>query len=276
MKKIPCVLIVGILVALVLPAGCTAPAESSDIPAMRAAAAGIAGSIDRGLEEIRDGLRTSSRDLSATGLAGRAAEEVLAKNLARYPWTLSSWTISPDGIVLAAVPETTAGFVGTNLSGQSHVRKANTLRAPVMSGVFPMVEGFSGMLQTYPVFSVSGAYLGYLDITYAPDVFLAPHIRPVTNRTEYDVRVIQSDGTGISSTRPEETGKNILTDPAYPDPALQALAPRIMQEQSGLGSYTFRHPAGDRNITKTVVWETAGIDGTEWRVVVTREDPSSP
>lgn len=275
MKVIPCLVILGILAASVLLAGCTTPATKPETAEMNAVAEEISTSINNGLGDIKEGLRNTSRTLSATGLSGPAAGAAMSENLRYYPWTLTSFTLSPEGIVLAAVPEDNAGFVSMNLSGQSHVQKANADRAPTVSGVFPMVEGITAMLQTYPVFSASGEYLGYVDITYAPEVFLAERVRPVTNGTSYDVWVIQRDGTEIYDTTPEEIGKNILTDPVYADPALREFANRVVQEPSGTGRYTFWNREWNRNVTKLAVWDTAGIDGAEWRVVVTREDGSS-
>ena len=194
----------------------------------------------------------------------------MSENLLQNPWTLSSFTVSRDGIVMSAAPKNHAGFVGTNLSGQPAVRMANAKHAPMISSVFKMVEGFNAVSQSYPVFSPAGEYLGFTDITYAPEVFLVRQIEPVTNGTMYDVWVVQTDGTEIYDTSPEEIGKNILTDPAYADPALRTISTRIVQEPSGTGSYTFWDREWNRNITKMAAWDTAGIDGTEWRVVVTK------
>ena len=92
------------------------------------------------------------------------------------------------------------------------------------------------------------------------------------NGTPYDVLVIQSEGTEIYDTTPEEIGKNILTDSIYADPAMQEIVNRIVREPSATGRYTFWDRAWSRNVTKVAVWETAGIDGAAWRVGVTREE----
>ena len=134
-----------------------------------------------------------------------------------------------------------------------------------------MVEGFSGVSQSYPVFSASGEYLGYTDITYVPDVFLARYIEPATRGTPYDVWVAQAEGTEVYDTTKEEIGKNILTDPAYADPVLHEILVRIAREPRGNATYVFYDKDWKRTITKLAVWDTSGIDGTEWRVVVTKE-----
>jgi hypothetical protein len=279
MNQIPAPAILAILAILVIAsvaAGCTAPATEPDTADMTRVARGISASVNAGLDDIKAGLGNTSATLAATGLSGRKANAVLADNLLRYPWTLSSFAFSPGGVVLAAAPENCSVFIGANLSWQPGVQKANAVRVPAASGVFPMVEGFSAMLQTCPVFSSTGEYLGYADITYRPEVFFGQHIGPLTNGTEYDVWVVQTDGTEVYDTTPAEIGKNILTDPAYADPALREIATRIVNEPSGTGTYTFWNREWNRNVTKRAAWETAGIDGTEWRVVVTRETGTSP
>ena len=265
-------MILGILAASVVFVGCSTPVTKPGITEMRETAKEITASVNNGLYDIRAGLANTSKTLSVTGLSGKSAEDALSDNLQHYPWALSSWTISSEGIVLATAPGEYAGYVGTNLSGQEHVRAANMKQAPTISRVFPLIEGFNAIVQTYPVFSTSGEYLGYVDITYKPEVFLKPHIEPMLNETPYDVWVIQSEGTEIYDTTPEEIGKNILTDTIYADPAMQEIVNRIVLEQSGTGRYTFWDRAWSRNVTKVAVWETAGIDGAAWRVGVTREE----
>ncbi len=273
MKAFPVALILFIMAASVLFAACTSPEPPTDpgINEMEAVAGQITMSIDAGLGDIRAGNQNTSRALSTTGPSGRNAEVVLSENLLHYPWALSSVVISPQGIILTAVPETYAGIVGANVSGHLHFQRANTARVPMVSGVFRMAEGFDGIAQSYPVFSSSGEYLGYTDITYEPYVFLGSHIGKATRGTDYDVWVVQTDGTVIYDTSKEEIGKNVVSDPIYADPALQEILARIVKETSGMGTYTIWDRDGDRNITRTAVWDTAGIDGAEWRVVVTSE-----
>lgn len=270
MKVFPLAAILFILAASGLLAGCTREVADPEITDMKTVAGQLTLSINSDLEDLKTGLRNTSQALSVSGLSGRDAEVALDDNLLRYPWTLSSFTISRDGIVMAAAPGNHAGFSGTNLNGQSPVRMAITARAPMISGVFPMVEGFNAVAQSYPVFSPAGEYLGYTDITYAPDIFLGRHIGPVTSATAYDIWVVQTDGTEIYDTTKEEIGKNIVSDAVYADPALQEVTHRIVREPSGTGEYMFWDKNWNQNVTKTAVWDTAGIDGAQWRIVVTK------
>lgn len=273
-----------LLAALVLFSGCTGQGggdagtiQDSDTKTIRDnlsadmqnTAEALEESINMGLLELEAGIENNSKVLSEEGLTGNAAEAALSENLLDFPWAESSLVISKEGIVVTAVPDNYADIVGEDLSWQPQVQKANTEQVPVVSDVFTMAEGFTGISQSYPVFSPEGGYLGYTDITYRPDVFLEKRILPVTADTPYDTWVAQTDGTLLYDTKSEEIGNNLLEDEMYSDPALQAVLKKILAEESGTAGYVFSDKNWKMNVTKQAIWTTAGIDGTEWRVVVT-------
>ena len=275
-------LILLVLAASVALAGCTGPAaapaetapeaaQHAGTAAMQALAQEIAASVNAGLAGLDAGLYETSQALSATGLSGADAEKAISKNLLKDPWAVSAVTISKDGIVMAAVPPGSAGGVGTDLSGMAPVITANGAKAPLVSGVFTAVEGFSAVSQSCPVYSPAGEYLGYVDIVYEPQVFLARQIGNVTPGPEYSVWVAQADGTQLYDIKGEEIGKNILTDPSYSDPVLHETLARIAAEPNGTGTYAYWDSDWNRFVTKEAVWETAGLDGAVWRVVVTKD-----
>lgn len=275
MKVFHVAVILFIIAASISLAGCTTTVTDPKITDMKVVAKNLTISINNDLSDLKTGIQNNSRTLSTAGLAGPGAEAVLAENLMHHPWAVSSVIISRDGIVTTAVPRNHAGMVGSNLSWQPAVKKANTERVPVVSGVFRMEEGFTGISQSYPVFSPSGEYLGYTDITYTADGFLGRQIEPVIRSTGYDVWVVQLDGTEIFDTTKEEIGKNILSDSIYADPVLQDVIRQIIKEPSGTTNYVFWDKEWNRNVTKTAVWDTAGIDGATWRVVVTSVESDS-
>lgn len=231
------------------------------------------GAINAELEAVRDANLASAAQLSRTGLSGPAAEAVLGQKLAAIPWALSSVTISPEGIIVAAVPSHYHEIVGKDVNYQEPVQEALAMKVPRVSDVFPMEEGFSGISQSAPVFSVNGSYLGYTDVTYQPDTLIGRALAPVVEGTAYDIWVTQVDGLVIYDTTEEEIGKNIFTDPAYQSPGLQAFFSRVVAEPSGTGVYRFWDRDWDRVITKEASWGTAGIDGAVWRVVLTEGQP---
>ncbi len=265
-------LVLVLAAGLVFLSGCVQEKTDLKTAEMKVVAGDLKTSINAGLVEIREGLGNTSRVLSTSGLSGDRAEKALADNLMEHPWAVSSLIVSRNGTVIAAVPRLHSGSVGADLSRDPHFLSTSEKKSPLVSPVFRLVEGFNGIVQSYPVVSTSGEYLGYVDITYAPEVFLRQYIEPAMNGTPYEIWVAQSEGTQLFDVTGEEIGRNILTDPLYADPVLHQVLARIAREPSGTGSYTFYDRDWNRNITKIAVWETAGTDGAEWRVVVTRED----
>jgi len=247
----------------------TNPVTNPEIALMEMCAGQISTSANTEFGAIKTGLQNTSQALAVSGLSGPEAERVLSENLQHHPWAVSSRTIAGNGVVQAAVPKNFAGLAGMDFSTRPAVRKANTNRTPGLSGVFRTDDGSYYVAQSYPVISAAGEYLGYADITYAPEDLLDGYIEAATSGNAYDVWVVQTDGTVIYDTTKDEIGRNILTDPVYADPALHKTFLAIVNETSGTGTYTFFDRAWNRNVTKTAVWDTAGTDGTEWRIVAT-------
>lgn len=246
--------------------------QNADLSDMKIVSEEISSSINTGLIDLRSGILNNSKTLSETGLTGDAAEKALLENLLNYPWAFSSLVISKEGVVLTAAPKNYADTVGMNLGWQPQFQKANEKQAPVVSDVFEMVEGFTGISQSVPVYSPSGRYVGYTDITYSPYDFILRQVKPAVGEKPYDVWVAQTDGTLIYDTKEEEVGNNLLTNEIYNDSTLQSVMKRILSEESGTDEYTFSDRDWNEIVSKTAVWTTAGIDGAEWRVVVTYSD----
>ncbi|MBN2735248.1 MAG: cache domain-containing protein [Methanomicrobiaceae archaeon] len=279
MKKFLIGISVLILAAFVIFSGCTSQNGVSQTKQtdetrihMESVADEITLSVNEGLKEINSGLSKNAEALTKTGLSGDAAEKTLSENLLNYPWALSSLVISKDGVVVTAAPKNYANIIGEDLSWQSQVQTANTEQKPIVSDVFTMAEGFRGISQSYPVFSESGEYIGYTDITYKPEAFLGRLVKPAIADLPYDAWVAQTDGTIIFDVKEEEIGNNLLKDLMYSDPDLQAVLKRILSEESGTAEYIFSDKDWKENVTKKAVWSTAGINGAEWRVVITRSE----
>ena len=260
-------LIAGIVV---LSAGCTTPAgpKTRDTGA-NATLARAVDAINAELAGVREHNAATAAGLSVVGITGEGADAILRQKLSALPWALSTVTISPGGVIVAAMPEHYRGIVGRDVSYQGPVQKALALKAPLVSEVFMMEEGFAGISQSAPVFAGNGTYLGYTDVTYRPGTLVERAVSPVLAGTPYSLWVVQSDGTIIYDVMPEEIGKNLLSDPSYNDPDLQAVLKRIVSEPSGSGSYRYWDRDWDQEIGKDAVWGTAGIDGAVWRVVLT-------
>jgi len=293
----------GILLVLLLSAGCTgnggndegtgtvlqtqtpsacqtgAPSEiaadDSEIRDMEKNLAEITSGVNSELKSVKESLKTNANAIAEYGCSSEDAGVVIKDNLVRRSYSISSLVFDDKGVVLNAYPDNYKKFTGLDMGKNDVVSESLNKKTPLLSDFFRMEEGFKAVCQTYPVFDKDGTYLGYVDMTYKSEDFLAKYIKPVTDSTEYDVFVIQTDGTEIYDTTPEEIGLNLFTDEAYSDENLQALAKRIVENKNGTGIYTFWDKEWAVPVEKKAVWDTAGIDGAEWRIVVTKSENGS-
>ena len=185
--------------------------------------------------------------------------------------------IDAEGIVTAAAPVHYETMVGTDLGYQPEVQYANTIKKPILSNIFLLKEGFSGISLSYPVFSGT-TYLGYTDLTFRPEIFLRQYFRPITEKTGYEFMVLQTDGMILYETNEEEVGKNSFTDPLYQSTEVPKLAKKVVAEKSGRGEYTFWDADWKKETLREISWSTVTFDETEWRIAVIRDmqDSSSP
>ena len=275
------IVLAGLCICL-FSAGCTTtpgePAAAPEDAEMTALLERAGGEITAGLSVLQESNKESAAKLSETGITGDAADTVLQEKLVNAsPYVISSLVIDPAGIVTAAAPAHYQSIVGTDLGYQPEVQYANEVKAPVLSPIFMLEEGFPGISLSYPVFS-GDTYLGYTDVTFRPEVFLRQYFRPLTEETGYEFMVLQTDGMILYETNEEEVGRNSITDPLYQATEIPDLAETVIAEPSGQAEYTFWDMNWEREVLREISWSTVTFDGTEWRVAVIRNagDSASP
>ncbi len=268
--RIPACIAIFLVAVVVLGAGCVGesqpPPEEAERSVLLEAVAGINGE----LESINASIGESARVLGKTGLTSAAGKEAVQRAMLSHPYTESTLVATKEGIVTMAVPETYASTVGSDISSHAETERSVQKQVPLVSEVFFLAEGYAGVAQSYPISGAGGEYIGFVSVAYRPDALIGRVIVPLINGTPYDIWVAQTDGLVIYDTTPEEIGRNLFTDPVYQAPGLQEAFSRIVAEPSGSLEYSFWDRNWDRNVTKEAIWDTAGISGTEWRVVATR------
>lgn len=222
------------------------------------------------LEEIDRNVATAAEALGASGLTGPGANVTLARLAASSPYSADAVTITPDGRIAAAMPEEFGGVVGADVRNQSHVQRALAERQPLMSEALRAVEGFDAVAVQWPVTGADGAFLGLVSAVVEPDLLLADRADRAVSGTTLTAWVMAPDGRVIYDRDPGRIGRNVITDPAYAGfPEFVAMAKRIGAEPAGSGSYSITQPGG-AIVKQEVVWATAGLHGTPWRIVVVR------
>jgi hypothetical protein len=219
-------------------------------------------------------LSSAATDLGRTGITGPAANATLARLAASSPYAADAVTITPEGRIVAVMPEKYRAAVGADVGNESHNQKALRERRPLMSPLFPAVEGFNAVAIQRPVTDETGGFLGLVSVVFEPQLLLADSADRALAGTNFTAWAMDTDAILIYDRDPSDlVSRSMITDPVYADyPELVALVERMLVEPAGTGTYSFTPTGGGPPVRKEAAWGTAGLHGTEWRLLVARED----
>jgi polar amino acid transport system substrate-binding protein len=240
----------------------------------------IQADVQGSLNDLDLDVANASGDLSATGLEGAAADEVLRRLLETNSNLVEAVTFRKEGKIIAAECRGCKGIEGADISRQEHIAHVLKTKTPTLSKQFLLVEGYNGTALAYPVFSPQGEFLGGISTIIEPDRLLNAVVAPqlhfdIDNRsniTDYSFWLMHLDGLIAYDRDASQIGKYLFKDPLYePYPSLLALGEKMVAARSGHGYYSFQVTQGNRRVvTKESYWTTAGLHDREWRLVVTK------
>jgi len=240
----------------------------------------IQADVQGSLNDLDLDVANASFDLSATGLEGTNAREVLRRLLETNSNLVEAVTFGKDGKIIVAECQGCEGGEGADISSQEHIAHVLKAKTPTFSGQFLLVEGYHGTALAYPVFSPEGEFLGGISAIIEPyklmNSMVAPNLRfnisTRSNITDYSFWSMHMDGLIAYDRDESQIGKRLFEDPLYePFPSLLELGKRIVAERAGHGYYSFQVAEGDeRVVTKESYWTTVGLHGREWRLIVTK------
>ncbi|MFW5730369.1 MAG: hypothetical protein ACOCV7_01865, partial [Desulfonatronovibrionaceae bacterium] len=214
-------------------------------------------------------LAEASEKLSAAGLTGPEADNILQQLFEDNPHAYNCVTVDQDGIIVNAAPEQYEHVVGQDISSQEQIIRLQDTRRPVLSQAIPMVEGFVSIDLEHPVFTPDRKFTGSVSILARPD-FFGSIIDPRVYNFPVEIFVLQKDGTIIYDINEEEMGKNAFEDPMYADfPSVAETARSMVREKIGQGRYRFRDRYLKETVEKNIIWTTVGLHGTEYRLALT-------
>ncbi|MFC2050423.1 cache domain-containing protein [Chloroflexota bacterium] len=220
------------------------------------------------LDNLDRDLSGAASELSRTGLSGPEARQILNGLCSKHPSVIDSCTTDTAGKMVTVAPEAYSSYEGSDISTQDPVVKLRETKKPVLSQVFPAVEGMDAAVLMWPIFSEKGDFIGSLSALFEPETLLATAVEPALKGTGIALNVMQLDGLTIYDSEGVDTGKNLLTDPSFqPYKELVELGSRIAAEESGSGSYTFINHATGEPVKKQAFWVSVGLHGTAWRLV---------
>jgi hypothetical protein len=264
MKKL-IVLIAGIAI---FAAAYAFAADMSDImPVLKSAKQAI----DSTLKEIGADLKAAANALGGTDLKGDAARKILNDLRKFRPYVIDCSIIDADGMKITVEPAEYKQYEGTNRSDQPHVIALLKTKKPAMSDVYQSAEGINAISIGYPIFSDKGELLGAVRMLIRHEAFL----KPLVDGKPCKIWVMQKSGLIVYDVDPDEVGKNIFSDDMFkPFQDLISFSKTVALSRNGAGSYSF-YTDGLKDKTlaeKIAAWDTAGIYGTEWRVVAMEID----
>ena len=104
-------------------------------------------------------------------------------------------------------------------------------------------------------------------------------LKPLVEKKPCKIWVMEKNGLIVYDADPEEIGKNIFSDNMFkPFEDLISFSRTVALQKNGAGSYSF-YTDGLKDKTlveKIAAWDTAGLYGTEWRVVAMEETGKMP
>jgi hypothetical protein len=207
--------------------------------------------------------------LGKTGISGPDADAVLGEAVASNPAVLTAITIDTDGTVLSAEPADAKVLLGQDIGDQAVVRQVLETRQPLMSELFPLVQGGTAVVIEYPVFGSDGRFTGVVSTAFSPYDLVAPIADNATAGTPYSFMVAQPDGRVLYDPDPQEVGKETFNETLYAEfPGVLEFTRQYVINSSGYATYSFYDTGFGKEVNKEAFWTTLGLHGTEWRIIV--------
>jgi hypothetical protein len=217
-------------------------------------------------------MKAAAKSLASTDLKGDAARKIL-KDLCKFrPYVVDCSIVDTNGIKVTVEPEAYRNLENMDRSSLPSVIQLLKDRKPVMSDVYRASEGVYAVSVGYPIVSDKGDLLGGVRMLIKHEVFL----KPLVEGKPCKVWVMQRDGLIVYDYNTDEIGRNIFTDEMYrPFDDLVNFAKTVALSNNGAGSYSFYSAPekGDKTLVeKVAAWDTAGMNGNEWRIIAMETD----
>ncbi len=180
--------------------------------------------------------------------------------------------VDARGIILHTTPYNRK-VIGTDISGQEHVREILKTHKPVISDVFQAVQGFQAIAIHVPVFQ-NDRFAGTLGVLVSFDHVADHHVREIRIGENGYAWMITRSGIEISCPVPGHIGHSVF-DNCKDFPEIIAMASQMQKGKEGVTTYPFDKIRGSHveKVVKHAVYLPIKIGNTFWSIVVaTPED----
>lgn len=232
----------------------------------------VTASIQQSLIRLDTNMSETAVSLGRYGISGPDADIILKAATGSHPAILTMITYDGNGTVRAAEPGNAKVLLGQNLSDQDVVQVALSTKKPLMSDLFPLAQGGSGVSVAYPVYSPDGEFLGVVSMVYVPYDLITPIVEHEINGTPYSFQVLQVGARILYDPDSGEVGRETFNETLYAQfPEIARVAGRMAENRTGYDTYSFYSTGFGRVVGKETFWSTVSLHTTEWRVMIIGE-----
>lgn len=180
--------------------------------------------------------------------------------------------LGADGRIMHTVPYDPA-FIGADIRHQKHVQELLSTHKPVVSDVFPAVQGFQAIAVYVPVFR-SGVFDGGLAVLFSAEDIARYYLHDIRIGDNGYAWLISQNGIELYCPVPGHIGKSVYeTSGAFP--SIISMAEKMMRGEAGQTVYLYDRIRGGVTevVRKHAVYHPIHVGNTRWSVVVaTPED----
>src|SRR4030043_1595744 len=264
-RRFSLAVVLALSLMLILGYGCAGSVNQEE--QLRATTLQIQQAVQTELDNLDGDMSAAASELSGTALSGPEARQILNGLCSKYPFIIDCLTADAAGKMVTVAPDAYSSYEGSDISTQDVTVKFNETKKPLLSQMFPAVEGMDAVVLIWPILSEKGEFMGTLSALFKPETLFAETVEPMIKGTGIALNVIQLDGLSIYDSEYADTGKNLLTDPTFqPYKELVELGTKMVAQESGSGGYTFINHATGKTAKKQAFWVSVGLHDTVWRV----------
>jgi hypothetical protein len=221
--------------------------------------------VDSEIERVGNSIIYASQQLSATGISGDQARQIIAALAANSSYIIEAATQNLDRQMIIVEPAAFRVNEGKTIGEQKWLN-TNPIAdvTPAMTPVIMLITNQSGCSIVAPIFNSNREMIGTVSAIFDPQALIGDAIQAVAPDFGYSFSASQLDGLVVYSAVPAFHGKNLLTDQTlaadYPGVRESALISR--SASSGYNLYT----VGSQQ--RESYWTTIAAYGQEWRLVI--------
>jgi len=224
------------------------------------------------MSTMEDSLLKASSEFAANKELPENLEEILKTIYSESPYALDVAFVNTKGVMKVLYPEAYKKYEGVDISDQEQIKKISKIKKPVISELFMSEEDCYAIDVEWPVFNNTSAFKGSLSILLKPEDFFKRIFKERLENPDFELWVMQNDGTIIYDTDSDEIGKNLFKSKLYASyEELISLGKEMINSKTGSGDYTFLETGKEIPVTKEAVWTTVRFHETDWKIVLTKK-----